>query len=107
MSVQDNGETDRTPEELRREIAATREELGDTVAALAEKTDVKAQARAKADQVKSDVREKVEGLKEKVSPNGSGPTHDAVVASSRNPAVTAGVAIAVGIVAIWLIRRRR
>jgi ElaB/YqjD/DUF883 family membrane-anchored ribosome-binding protein len=107
MSEQHNGENDRSAEEIRREIAETREELGDTVAALAEKTDVKAQARAKADQVKSDVREKVEELKEKVSPNGSGPTHDAVIASNRNPAVTAGVAVAIGLVAIWLIRRRR
>ena len=35
------------PEEIRREIEATREELGDTVAALAAKADVKSQARQK------------------------------------------------------------
>lgn len=36
----------KSPEELRQEIAETREGLGDTVEALAEKTDVKAQAKA-------------------------------------------------------------
>ncbi|MFL5884928.1 MAG: DUF3618 domain-containing protein [Thermoleophilaceae bacterium] len=43
----------RTPEEIQREIEATRAELGDTVEALAEKADVKGQ-----------VKERVSGVKE-------------------------------------------
>jgi Protein of unknown function (DUF3618) len=37
----------RDPEQIRREIEATRQELGDTIEALAEKTDVRAQAKHK------------------------------------------------------------
>jgi hypothetical protein len=47
---------EKTPEEIRAEIEATREQLGDTVEALAEKTDVKAQAQAKAEEVKRGVQ---------------------------------------------------
>ena len=43
---------ERSPEQIRADIDATREELGDTVEALAEKTDVKAQAKAKVEDVK-------------------------------------------------------
>jgi MYXO-CTERM domain-containing protein len=45
---------DPTPEEIRREIDATREVLGDTVEALAEKTDVKAKANAKVEELRQD-----------------------------------------------------
>jgi ElaB/YqjD/DUF883 family membrane-anchored ribosome-binding protein len=58
------GET-RSPEEIRRDIEATREELGDTVEALAAKADVKAQARERVDSVKEQARGKVEDLKGK------------------------------------------
>jgi hypothetical protein len=37
----------REPEQIRRDIEATRHELGETVEALAEKTDVKAHAKQK------------------------------------------------------------
>src|SRR3954467_9973203 len=56
------GET-RSPEEIRRDIEATREELGDTVEALAAKADVKAQAKDRVDSVKEQAREKVDDLK--------------------------------------------
>ena len=45
------------PDQLQREIEATREELGDTVEALTAKTDVKAQAKQKLDDAKSSVSE--------------------------------------------------
>ena len=43
---------EKSPDQIRAEIDATRGELGDTVEALAEKTDVKAQAKAKVEDVK-------------------------------------------------------
>jgi Protein of unknown function (DUF3618) len=75
----------RDPEELRRDIERTRAELGATVEALSRKADVKAQA-----------REKVEHAKESFQAQ----TRDRSVAP-----LAAG--IAVGIVALLLIRRRR
>ena len=48
----------KTPEELREEIAETREDLGETVEQLAAKADVKARAHAKADHVKAEVKSK-------------------------------------------------
>jgi Protein of unknown function (DUF3618) len=51
-------ETQKRPEEIRREIGQTREELGDTVEALAHGTDVKAQARARVDSIKHTARHK-------------------------------------------------
>jgi len=53
-----------TPEELRREIEATREDLGDTAAALASKTDVKARAKEKVEDLKQTATEKTESIKE-------------------------------------------
>lgn len=55
----------RSPEEIRRDIEATREELGETVEALAAKADVKAQAKERVDSVKEQAREKVDELKGK------------------------------------------
>jgi hypothetical protein len=45
-------EDQKSPEQLREEIAGLREDLGDTTAALAAKTDIKTRAREKADDVK-------------------------------------------------------
>jgi hypothetical protein len=55
---QETGGEQRSPEEIRTEIAATREEVGETVEALAEKTDVKAQAKQRVDDVKGNLRAK-------------------------------------------------
>jgi hypothetical protein len=57
----------RSPEEIRRDIEATRGELGDTVEALAAKADVKAQAKDKAEDVKAQAKDKADELKQKVS----------------------------------------
>jgi hypothetical protein len=47
---------EKSPEQIRAEIDATREELGDTVEALAAKTDVEVQAKAKAEQAQTVVK---------------------------------------------------
>jgi Protein of unknown function (DUF3618) len=70
-------ETTQTPEELRREIERTRRELGETVDALSHKADLKEQARIK----KEEVRQQV----------------------SENPVSL--VAVAGGVVALWLLVR--
>jgi predicted Zn-dependent peptidase len=56
---------DKSPEELREEIAETREQLGDTVEALAEKTDVKAQARRRLNSLKGTAEQKRQQVQEK------------------------------------------
>ncbi len=60
---QEGSET-RSPEEIERDIEATREDLADTVAAVAEKADVKTQAKRKVDETKANVKAKVGGAKE-------------------------------------------
>ena len=79
----------RSPEEIRRDIEATRGELGDTVEALAAKADVKAQAREK-------VQEKTDDFKQKVSEV----TPESVQSSAqRNPLPFAvGAALVAGFV---------
>jgi hypothetical protein len=72
-------------EQLRHNIEQTRAELGATVEALSQKADVKTQAREKVDHTKAQVQEKVQG----------------------SPVAPLTAAIAVAIVALWLIRRRR
>ena len=72
----------RTPEELRRDIERTRRELGDTVEQLSHKADVKAQVRAKRDEVEARARE------------------------NPLPVGAAAAGIAVGLLALWIIRRR-
>ena len=66
---------DKSPEELRSDIAQTREELGDTVEALAAKTDVKARARERVEELKSTAFAKRDELTAKVkdaTPGGNG-----------------------------------
>jgi uncharacterized protein DUF3618 len=53
-------ETQKSPEEIRRDIEQTRVGLGDTVEALAHKTDVKAQARERVDSIKQTAQHKRE-----------------------------------------------
>jgi Protein of unknown function (DUF3618) len=48
--------TARDPEQIQREIEATRRELGDTVEALAAKADVKAHAQRRIESTKASVR---------------------------------------------------
>jgi DNA-binding XRE family transcriptional regulator len=58
---------ERTPEQVREEIAQTRGELGETVAELAEKTDVKRQAHKAIDNVKVTASGTAAHIKELVS----------------------------------------
>jgi ElaB/YqjD/DUF883 family membrane-anchored ribosome-binding protein len=57
----------REPEEIRRNIEATRAELGDTVEALAEKTDVKQQAKDRIDDRRAQLKSKAGAVREKIS----------------------------------------
>jgi hypothetical protein len=52
----------KSPEELRHEVEATRRDLGDTVAALAEKTNIWARAKEKLDHVKRTIADKQQSL---------------------------------------------
>jgi hypothetical protein len=84
-----DGET--TQEELRREIERSRAELGATVEALSHKADVKAHAREKLDHAKTQVT------------HGA---HTVQTQARERPAVPFAAAIALSLVALWLIRRR-
>jgi Protein of unknown function (DUF3618) len=53
---------ERSPEEIRADIEATRAEVGDTVEALAEKTDVKRQAQQRVGEIKGRFDRKREDL---------------------------------------------
>ena len=105
------------PEEIRREIEATREELGDTVAALAAKADVKSQAKQKIQDTKATVmgkRDVVMGKKNELmgkakqaSPQTASTAATNVSQKAREnpvPATAAG-AFAFGFLAGWVMRR--
>jgi peptidoglycan hydrolase CwlO-like protein len=97
----------KSPEELKREIEATREGLGDTAAALAEKTDVKTRAREKVEAVKQTVAEKKASLTSSSSSGGSGAGNPTAAAASsaatqakakaqENPVAAAAIGAFVG-----------
>lgn len=78
----------RSPEEIRREIAAVRGDLGDTVEALAAKADVKSRARERVEEIKTGAREK--------APRAADPER-LVAATRRNPLpVAVGLALLAG-----------
>ncbi|HTU96954.1 MAG TPA: DUF3618 domain-containing protein [Solirubrobacteraceae bacterium] len=81
-------ERDRTPDEVREEIAQTRAEMGETVAALAQKTDVKRQAHKAVDHAKVTAADGAGRLKEMIT------AHRAAVAG-------------VGVVAVAILVARR
>ncbi len=98
------------PEEIRREIEATREELGDTVAALAAKADVKTQARQKIEETKAAMTGKKDELLGKAkagSPQSAGAAASQVAQTARqNPVpLAAGGVFALGFLAGWVMRR--
>ena len=98
------------PEEIRREIEATRKELGDTVAALAAKTDVKSQAKQKIADAKAAARAKKDelmGKAKQASPQTASTTATSASQKAReNPVlVTAAGAFAFGFLAGWVMRR--
>ena len=84
---------DATVDELEADRAATRERLAASIEALVAKTDVKGQAKAKATETADQVRSGAEDVLDRVR--------------QLPPAVLAGVAIGVTLIAIVLIRRSR
>ncbi|MBV9334960.1 MAG: DUF3618 domain-containing protein [Solirubrobacterales bacterium] len=98
------------PEEIRREIEATREELGDTVAALAAKADVKSQAKQKFQDTKAAVvgkKDELAGKAKQASPQTASTAATSASQKAReNPVpVTAAGAFAFGFLAGWVMRR--
>jgi hypothetical protein len=98
------------PEEIRRDIEATREEMGDTVAAMAAKADVKAQAKQRVEATKAAVSNKTGALMGKAkaaSPDTVSNGTASVAAQARqNPIPTAAAgAFAFGFLAGWVLRR--
>jgi len=116
-------DTQKTPEELRAEIAETREELGETVEELAAKADVKARAEEKVEETKERARSKVDEGREQVrhaaervqaeaqQKRAEGiHTEDvqAVAQKAReNPAVPIGIAVGAALVVLLVVRGRR
>lgn len=110
-----NGEAeDRTPDEVRAEIEATRAELGDTVEALVAKTDVKGQAKQAVTDAKAtvadkaaDVKQSVVGKKDEVTATVQQTTPDSVGETGRRAAALAQdnrpVLIAAGMFALGLL----
>ena len=89
------------PEALRREIEQTRAELGETVEALAAKADVKARAQEAVD----DARQRARGVVDNVAYQ-VGKQREKVAALS--PPVRAAIAaVAVGLIALLLVRKLR
>lgn len=78
----------RSPEQIRREIAAVRGDLGNTVEALAAKADVKARARERVEEIKTGAREK--------APRGADPERVVAVARQNPLPLAVGVALLAG-----------
>ena len=106
-------EEDRTPEQVRAEIAQTREELGDTIEAVIAKADVKAQARqavsdarANVGATAADVRQSVIDKKDEVTAHAQQSTPDSVgetgqralaLARENRPVLIAAATFGVGL----------
>jgi ElaB/YqjD/DUF883 family membrane-anchored ribosome-binding protein len=82
-------------EQLQHEIEETRAELGDTVDALAQKADVKARVSEKVEERKEDLKASVEGARER-----------AERATEERPFPAIAVALGLGLLIGWAIRRR-
>ncbi len=87
------------PDALREEIEETREELGQTVEALAQKADVKAQVQEQVEERKEQLRETQERAKQTAA--------NVASEARQRPPATAGVAIAIALFLLWILRRRR
>jgi ElaB/YqjD/DUF883 family membrane-anchored ribosome-binding protein len=86
--VSDQTTQQRTPEEIRADIAETREELADTAAALAHKADVKGRAKERVAEIKGTVKDK--------APDSAGGAAQSVTTTvKQNPLPTAAIAAAV------------
>ena len=99
---------DKSPEEIREDIASTRSELGDTVEALGAKTDVKGRAADKVDEVKATVKDKLPGGGSGPSDGSepSGPQAQAQAALDKVKANPLPVAVVAALVLGYLIGRR-
>jgi ElaB/YqjD/DUF883 family membrane-anchored ribosome-binding protein len=86
--VSDQTTQQRTPEEIRADIAETREELADTAAALAHKADVKGRAKERAAEIKGN-------LKDKAPDSAGGAAQSVTTTVKQNPLPTAAIAAAV------------
>ncbi len=108
----EEGDQQKSPEELRGEIEETREELGDTVEALAEKADVKAQTKDRISSVKDTAQQKKDAFvsKAKQAAPDSASTGAQQVASTVKqkplPFAAAG-ALAAGVLIGWLLGHGR
>jgi ElaB/YqjD/DUF883 family membrane-anchored ribosome-binding protein len=88
----------KSPEQIREEIAETRADLGDTVEALSGKADVKGQAKAKVDEAKG----KVDSAKDDVKAKVDSAAHNV----QDNPVpVAVAAAFGVGIIVGWILAR--
>jgi hypothetical protein len=99
--------SDKSPEELRRDIEETREQLGDTVEALAQKTDVKARAKQQMNALKQTARQKQEQARAKAqaaAPESASAGAQQVVNTAREnplPVTTAGAFLAGFLIGRW------
>ena len=102
--------TARDPQQIRRDIDATRHEMGDTVEALAEKTDVKAQTQRKVAEVKQTIEDKraeLMGKTRSATPDGASSAAVSVQQKAREnpiPVAIAG-AFAAGLIVGRIIKR--
>jgi len=116
-------DTDKTPEELRSEIAEAREELGETVEELAAKADVKTRAQEKVEETKERARGKIDEGREQIrhaagrvqaeaqQKRAEGVDTGGVQAVAQtvqaNPAIPIAVAVGIALVALNVLRGRR
>lgn len=110
-------EATKDPEQLRRNIEATRSDLGDTVEALTHKTDLKAQLSEKVEQRKAALKQRQEGLKTKVG-DARGRVSEATPEDAKRaagqvahtaeerPFPAIGIALLFGLLLGWLFGRR-
>lgn len=113
-----DGHEQRSPDEIRREIEATRLELGETVEALAAKTDVKAQAKQRISAVKDTTQQKKDDVVAKAkeaAPDSASAGVQQAAATAQHVAATAqqtplpfaaAGAFAAGVLIGWLLARR-
>jgi ElaB/YqjD/DUF883 family membrane-anchored ribosome-binding protein len=87
--------TGRDPQEIRRDIHATRRELGDTVEALAEKTDVKAQTQRKIAEVRQTIdakRDELMGKTRSATPDSASSAAGSVQQKARENPIPVAIA---------------
>jgi ElaB/YqjD/DUF883 family membrane-anchored ribosome-binding protein len=89
-------------EQLQHEIEETRAELGDTVDALAQKADVKARVSEKVEERRVALRARQEDVKASVD----GARERASRATGERPFPAIAVALGLGLLIGWAIRRR-